>query len=70
MIPIFHTLKKLAMILYRGYENLDITEQSEQLKTETDVEKGVDASKSDASGKRKAYTSPFNVSSGIRILIL
>jgi len=53
MIPIFHTLKKLAMILYRGYENLDITEQSEQLKTQTDVEKGVDASKSDASGKNE-----------------
>ncbi|XP_066349530.1 uncharacterized protein [Miscanthus floridulus] len=51
-------------------EPSDITEQSEQLKTETDVQKGVDASKSDASDKRKAYTSPFNVSSGIRILIL
>lgn len=70
MIPKLHTLKKLAMILYRGYENLDIAEQSEQLKRETDVQKGVDASKSDASGKNKAYTSPFNVSSGIQILIL
>jgi hypothetical protein len=66
MIPIFYTLfKKLAMILYRGFENLDITEQSEQLKTETDVQKGVDAS-----GKNETYISPFNVSSGILILIL
>lgn len=37
------------MILYRGYGNLDITEQYEQMKTETEVQKGVDASKSDAS---------------------
>lgn len=69
MIPMFHTLKKLAMILYRGYGNLDITEQYEQMKTETEVQKGVDASKSDASGKN-AYTSHFNVSRGIQISIL
>lgn len=58
------------MILYRGYGNLDITEQYEQMKTETDVQKGVDASKSDASGKNYAYTSHFNVSRGIQISIL
>ncbi|PWZ38100.1 hypothetical protein Zm00014a_027063 [Zea mays] len=46
-------------------EPSDITEQSEQLKTETDVQKGVDAS-----GKNETYISPFNVSSGILILIL
>jgi hypothetical protein len=65
MIPMFHTLKKLAMILYRGYGNLDITEQYEQMKTETEVQKGVDAS-----GKNYAYTSHFNVSRGIQISIL
>jgi hypothetical protein len=53
------------MILYRGYGNLDITEQYEQMKTETEVQKGVDAS-----GKNYAYTSHFNVSRGIQISIL
>lgn len=47
----YFTRLKLAMILYCGYENLDITELSEQPNTETNVQKGVDASKSDGSGK-------------------
>lgn len=42
---------KLAMILYSGYGYLDITEQSEQLKTETSVLRGVDGLKSGTSGK-------------------
>jgi len=42
---------KLAMILYSGCEYLDITEQSERMKTETSVLKGVDDLKSGASGK-------------------
>jgi len=39
------------MILYSGCEYLDITEQSERMKTETSVLKGVDDLKSGASGK-------------------